>query len=89
MTDQQKIYDWCDRQCQETDRSFCLVVVRKRPLHPLSSNHWNPWNAMVKEWSDHSNDWQIFSTPYFPYRGLAEGSTPEEAIAKLAEALGL
>ena len=86
MTDAEKIYAWCDRQCQETDRSFCLVVVRKRPL---PSNRWTPWNAMVKEWSDHSDDWQIFPLPTSPYRGLAEGSTPEEAIAKLAEALGL
>ena len=85
----QKILDWCDRKCKETDRSFCLVVMRNRSPHPLSANRWAPWTAMIKEWSNHSDDWQVFSSPYIPYKGLAEGNTPEEALSKLAEALGL
>jgi hypothetical protein len=76
MTDTQKIYDWCDRQETKTREPYALQVST------FSIDSTKMWAATVQKFPDGERDWHHQSD-------ITSGETPEEAIAKLAEALGL
>ena len=79
MNNQQKIYDWCDRRYMQTEEAYGLIVYRGKDRGQLI------WTASIKKWSKDFEEWiEIVEN-----LRLGEGNTPEEAIAKLAKALGL
>ena len=78
MTDQQKIYDWCDRQEKKNRKPYALQVY----IFTLDSTDKRLWAATVQEFDEFQGIWISQSW-------ITKGSTPEEAIAKLAKVLGL
>lgn len=89
MTDEyRKILDWCDRREAESTSPHGLITYRAQIAE---DGAWTArWFAGVRAWTRKSlngnHEWNLC----FYHHGLdAKGSTPEEAIAKLAEALGL
>lgn len=90
MTDEyRKILDWCDQREAESKIPHALITYR---AEIVEDGAWTArWFSGVRVWNrqsvlDTDHDWH-----YCQYgQGLdSKGSTPEEAIAKLAEALGL
>lgn len=89
MTDQEKIYEWCDRREAESRDPHALITYRAQVVE---GGAWTArWFAGVRIWNrqsvlDTDHDWH-----YCQYgQGLdSKGSTPEEAIAHLAKALNL
>ena len=81
MTDQQKIYDWCDRREADTRCPHGLIVYRATMFE-------TQWIAGVRKWErkDLKTDGVWIRVDKYLDRN---SDTQEDAIAKLAMALGL
>lgn len=77
MTNQEKIWAWCDRMEKEKAKPYALQLY----VFTSASNK-KLWAATVQEFEASQAIWVSLAW-------ITKGSTPEEAIAKLAEALGL
>ncbi len=82
MTDTEKIYAWCDQREAAVNQRHGLLVYRQGTLPPS-------WCATIQVWErdpslSSGGSWLSLDRFFSP-----EGSTPEKAIAKLVEVLGL
>ena len=91
MTDTQKIYEWCDRETSATGRPHGLLVIK-------ASNPQGKWSSSIEVWQEKAKPLPLFEPHHelrtkqksdFVRYATVDFDTPEEAIAKLAEALGL
>jgi len=78
MPDTEKIWAWCDRHQNLTGIPHALLVFKTSRVSFFEPYNIPIWIAVAQECREY---WVCIQD--------AEGSTPEEAIAKLAETLGL
>ena len=79
MTDEyRKILDWCDRREAETGVTHGVLIHKSSAFNVNTSQQHPYWIATAQQF-----------VQYWSNVELTTGSTPEEALSKLAEALGL
>jgi len=92
MTDQEKIWAWCDRREAESNAPHGLITYRTKPLGELTG----VWFAGVRRFAQIQTPHESYvEAKWLMVEGERDwiddrgGDTPESAIAALAKALNL